>query len=190
MQWGFCVCVCFHRSAFYYFYTCDIVCQPHVQISGKGGKNHASLCITRTCSCAYFEELSNDTAEWCNVLSQSRIHVVCNGVCSQPNSCDLSCLQSALQANPGCAAHRGVLDSLPRSCWGSGPAATFSNPGSVLWNDSWSSSLCKKKKNPHRHTTETETQKVCKLRILNQFIRVVNHFSGIKAIICLLDGSV
>lgn len=79
--------------------------------SVERGMNHASLCITGTCSCAYFEELSNDMGEWCNVLSQSCIHVLCNGVCSQPNSCDLSCLQSTLQANPGCAAQRDVLDS-------------------------------------------------------------------------------
>lgn len=87
--------------------------------------NHASLCITKTRSCAYFEELSNDMGEWCNVLSQSCIHVVCNGVCSRPNSCDLSCLQSTLQANPGCAAQQDVLDSSPWSWWDSRLAETL-----------------------------------------------------------------
>lgn len=129
-RWGF-FCFVFIKQPVFHYFTQEWKGQPHVQ----KGMNHASLCITRTWSCAYFEELSNDMGKWCNALSQHCIHVVCNGVCSRPNSCDLSCLQSTLQANPGCAAQQDVLDSSPWSCWGSGPAATFSNPGSVLWND-------------------------------------------------------
>lgn len=109
----------------------------HMCKSVEKGTNHASLCITKTCSCAYFEELSNDTGEWCNVLSQSCIHVVCNGVCSQPNSCDLSCLQPTLQTNPGCTAQRDVLDSSLRFWWRFRTCWDLGNPGSVFWNDPW-----------------------------------------------------
>lgn len=43
------------------FYMCEKV--NHMCKSVEKGMNHASLCITKTCSCAYFEELSNDTGE-------------------------------------------------------------------------------------------------------------------------------
>lgn len=170
---GIFFCFVFINQSVFHYFTHEWKGQPHVQ----KGMNHASLCITRTCSCAYFEELSNDMDKWCNALSQHCIHVVCNGVCSRPNS--LTSAAYSQCCRPILAAQHS------RTCWTShrGPAGVLDLLQPLVTHDQCCEMIpdnqayvsCK-----NSSTHDWITRKVWKNLILNQIICVINHVLAIR----------